>query len=117
MMRSGIIATALVLGLVGCNSGGESGNMAVAPGTYHLSFENGDCGLLKTSNPMRYESDGECDGSVDYTNTNVTRIGNRYFVEAASMEVTAVSEDGFEGIFSLRGNPIPFTATLRTGES
>lgn len=116
MVRFGILVSALFFGLAGCTSNAGTGNLVVPDGTYDLSFEDGSCGLLKTSSPVRYEADFNCDGNAEYKNTNITHIGNRYFVEAGSFEVTSVSESGFKGVFSLRGNTTPFTATLRKVE-
>ncbi|MGD1925912.1 MAG: hypothetical protein ACFB03_17255 [Paracoccaceae bacterium] len=100
--------------LAACASDGGGSDLAIADRTYELNFERDGCGVLKTGDGAYYEWDADCSGGTpDYSQSNIQRLGNRFFIEAASLYAEKLTENGFTGTFSLRGRSQKVTATLR----
>jgi hypothetical protein len=122
-----VVAALLATALVGCaeNQGGSSqssssqggstsSNSVLKDGVYALSFEKSGCGELKLGEGAYYKWDSGCDGGPpDYEHRTIKRIGDRVYVEAASLKVKDVTPTGFTGTWSFRGTKEGATATRR----
>ncbi|MBY8978194.1 hypothetical protein KHP62_20455 [Rhodobacteraceae bacterium NNCM2] len=74
----------------------------IPDGTYVLDFERSGCGTLTIKGSEDYVWDAACEGrDPDYT--GVTRIGNRFFIGEATMDVTALTPTGFTAEFGYSG--------------
>ena len=68
----------------------------IKAGTYQWKNSAGCTTLIYGSRPS-YSWDERCDGSIEFTTTNVSLVGTTLKAEDVSMEIENVSADSFSG--------------------
>ena len=114
MIKQNIAFVFPLTALLACATGNDETKLEIKDGIYDLKFERSGCAVLKTGEGAYYQWDRGCDGGApDYEQRNVQRVGNRYYIEAASLSLQALMVNGFAGTWSFRGQTQSVSAKLR----